>query len=56
LGSYTRALLVSQDRRHLFVTPEERHLSTYVTESYIIRIIRVRTMIVTRGESSLEKV
>ncbi len=22
LGSYTRALLVSQDRRHLFMTPE----------------------------------
>ncbi len=24
LGSYTRALLVSQDRRHLFVTPRKR--------------------------------
>jgi hypothetical protein len=28
LGSYTRALLVNQDRRHLFVTPRDRHSGT----------------------------
>jgi hypothetical protein len=30
LGSYTRALLVSQDRRHLFVTPWFDWTVTYV--------------------------
>ncbi len=33
LGSFTRALLVSQDRRHLFVTPWWRHIESHPVES-----------------------
>ncbi len=29
VGSYSRALLVSQDRRHLFVTIKKFHVSPY---------------------------
>jgi hypothetical protein len=35
LGSYTRALLVSQDRRHLFVTP-----CIHITGNFLLSIYR----------------
>ncbi len=35
LGSYTRALLVSQDRRHLFVTP-------WYSFTFNLKLIRIR--------------
>jgi len=34
LGSYTRALLISQDRRHLFVTPCEKYLISLTKRCY----------------------
>jgi hypothetical protein len=39
LGSYTRALLVCQNRRHHFVTsyPEPNHMNTVLHDIYIKR-------------------
>jgi hypothetical protein len=43
LGSYTRALLVSQDRRHLFVTPWRRAMDCLlccVCTRYVLSLVR----------------
>ncbi len=42
LGSYTRALLVSQDRRHLFVTPSRRNGGILSLGSVVIQQRRFR--------------
>ncbi len=47
LGSYTRALLISQDRRHLFVTPWLRVFVQDIT-SGILCLPRVATTITSR--------
>ncbi len=42
LGSYTRALLVSQDRRHLYVAPCLVAIPTYVVRNSQVPTIRRR--------------
>jgi hypothetical protein len=45
LGSYTRELLVSQDRRHLFVTPLSVSLShTLILSPYVDLLTEVGIM------------
>jgi len=41
LGSYTRALQVSQDRRHLFVTPWNKILERVACSDKIIVTVRM---------------
>ncbi len=48
LGSFTRALLVSQDRRHIFVTP----CSTFMVSSHIL--ITMYNLCVHHGQGSAQ--
>jgi hypothetical protein len=48
LGSYTRALLVSQDRRHLFVTP------WVLLSDLLLLLLLLKELAVDRCDSHME--
>ncbi len=61
LGSYTRALLVSQDRRHLFVTPWLQDRSPLFSVHYTVvlyhreRILETSTLSCNEEEEDITK-